>query len=115
MEGYSTPVNCALLTERFERDSAELLARLGPIYLKSMPDLMSSLEQAVHQRDRTRLYQTAHTIKGNAAAISADYLQQSAEKLEKGAQTRRWSELEALVAGIAVENSRVSSWLVAYR
>lgn len=88
-----------------------MLARLGPIYLQTMPQTMADLRRVQHRQDRVALWETAHKIKGNAAAISAEPLRLLAHELERCALDADWGQVTQLIDQISAENARVTDWL----
>ena len=111
LERLSTPINTALLGERFQRDASDMLARLGPLYLQTMPDLIVQLYAAQHARNRDQLWHVAHTLKGNASAISAESLEGLVVGLEARAFSLAWRQVQQIVEQISAENDRVITWL----
>ena len=111
LAGLSTPINKVLLGDRFERDGNEMLARLGPIYLQTMPDLIDQLYEAYQSRNREKLRYAAHTLKGNASAISAEALADLLIELEAGAGSLGWQQVKWGIERISAENNRVINWL----
>ncbi|MGB1252011.1 MAG: Hpt domain-containing protein [Candidatus Promineifilaceae bacterium] len=111
MDRQPTPINFSALAERFERDSDEMLARLGPIYLDTMPDAITLLQTVGQSADLGNLRDIAHKIRGNAAAISAERLVELAKTLEKRAHILNKQEAQQLIVQVSAENERVINWL----
>jgi len=68
--------------------SDQQLVSLLYLFLKQMPNNIKALQQACEQQDIEQIYQQAHAIKGAAANISGQQLQQQAEQVESLARAK---------------------------
>ena len=92
-------------------DEQEMLERLGGnqgllqeiicMACDDLPVRLTQLQQAVASGDRAALKQTAHTMKGVAANLSACRLQQRADQLEGQADRAEMSQLHLLTQQIS--------------
>jgi two-component system, sensor histidine kinase and response regulator len=79
------PRPCPLALERALSNlggDAELLEEVVQVFLQTIPELLSQLNNAVRSGDAKEIAAAAHSIKGAAANIGAEVVSETARKLE---------------------------------
>ena len=136
-EGHADPLSTTqqeleALPEHNEEDTAEF-AVSGPIdeerivelresvssafgqmieaYLEDLPDLTSSLEEAVNNKDYEQTQHYAHSIKGSSKNFGAVELAEVAKELEDLAKAQDLHDAHTLVIAIFEETERVIEYL----
>jgi HPt (histidine-containing phosphotransfer) domain-containing protein len=64
----------------------DILARIVGLYLKTSPDLMKELQEAVRRREAAGLLHAAHTLKSSSAMVGALRLSEMCNRLEARAR-----------------------------
>jgi len=75
----------AALLERVEGDQ-ELLAEIVKLFLEDTPRLMGTMHEALQNGDMILLERSAHSMKGSAGNLSANFAATAAMQLEKNAK-----------------------------
>ena len=88
-------------------DDRDFLDELVGLFLKMIPDVMTSLKQHAEQRDLHATGESAHLIKGTVANFCADPAFAAAMKLEQICRNGKRDELEAAYRDLAVEVGRL--------
>lgn len=78
----------------------KLLLKLVNVFLKSMPDEIEKLNQAIQGEDLDAVRLHAHTIKGAAGNLSANAMMAAASTTEQASIDGKSEELAELSAGI---------------
>ena len=102
------PVDLNRLSEILgEDDEAEVLRVLG-WFVDGIPDLVSSIDEALAGRDARALEDAAHAGKSAALNAAAPRLAALLRQIEQSAAATRWDALAALVAEADSEFDRVA-------
>jgi diguanylate cyclase (GGDEF)-like protein len=80
-------------------------------YLEDLPDLTSSLEEAVNNKDYEQTQHFAHSIKGSSKNFGAVELAEVAKELEDLARAQNLHDAHALVIAVFEETQRVTEYL----
>jgi PAS domain S-box-containing protein len=83
----------AVALERVDGD-AELLKELAGLFKSECPQRMADIRQAIDQRDASKLYQAAHTLRGSVGNFGARAATLAAQRLETDGRERDWSQAE---------------------
>lgn len=93
------------------RHRPEFLHEMTRIFLETTEISLDKLQTALEDRDVTQGKHEAHSLRGAAAAISADVLLQSATLLESAFIQDNWAEAEALIEDLQAEYLRLRNFL----
>ncbi|MEM7304368.1 MAG: EAL domain-containing protein [Pseudomonadota bacterium] len=80
-------------------------------YLEDLPELTSSLEQAVNDKDFEQVQHFAHSIKGSSKNFGAVELADVAKELEDMAKAQNLNDADTLVIAVFEETERVIEYL----
>lgn len=81
----------------------ELLRELLDLFFEDYPEHLRSIREAVEHGDTGQLGRAAHTLKGAAAAISAERVREAAFALERVAKTDQLDEASVLLDALGAE------------
>jgi len=86
-QGPAAPpvVDRLALLQRMAGDE-ELVNQLLWLFQQNTPGLLQEMREALEQKDCDRLKVQAHTLKGEASNVDAQYCKEAAQELEKAAQ-----------------------------
>jgi len=97
--------NRQALLQRVDGDE-ELLEEMVTIFLEYTPQQLDEIRQALDLGDAPGLQGKAHSVKGAAASISAEALQQAAGALEAAGRNRDLEQAAIQLKALAQEFSR---------
>ena len=95
------------LLERVEGDR-ELLEEMIQLFADDAPVLLETMRKALEQGDMVKLERSAHSMKGAAGNLSANFVMAAASELEKNAKV---NDAEASRASLANVEGTVSRLL----
>jgi CheY-like chemotaxis protein len=81
------------------------------LFLQTTETSLETLQTAWENRDRQAGKREAHSLRGAAAAISADVMLQSASQLETAFAELNWAEAETLIDDLQAEYLRLRNFL----
>ena len=102
--------NRQALLQRVEGDE-ELLEEMLDIFLEYTPPQLEEIRQAIQTGDAPGLQGRAHSIKGAAASISAEAVQEAAGQLEQAGKNRDLGQAGGLFEALSREFSRLEESL----
>ena len=91
-----------------------LLTELVSLFADRRPELMTEIRLAVELRDRDRLREACHELKGMAATLWAGVVQKLADDLEARSQSSDFSDVAARLAALEIETDHLTAALEAY-
>lgn len=68
--------------QRIEKVDQNFFQSLASIYMSSANEVILTLEQAVQERDMSRIQFCAHKIKSSSCLVGASYVEQTARTIE---------------------------------
>ncbi len=80
-----------------------ILKKLIAIYLKSAPEFLTQIENAIATNDRVVLKRAAHTLKSSTANVGATRLEELCKKMEDLAETQKTADASAALQEIQQE------------
>ncbi len=98
----------AAALDRVEGDE-ELLQDICRIFLEESPKLMTSLQQAVVQKDAEAVSRAAHSLKGESGYLGAVNVSKMAKQLETMGRDRELSQAPAVLEQLQKEMAGLSS------
>ena len=112
-------INRVELAARFEMDAEWVLARLAPSFLSSTPGVLAQLRRELAAQSSRGVYEQAHKLKGNSAAVCAERMQRLAMDVEVAAHAGQFAVIERLLgqpknwgeSGVAYQSIRFSPLL----
>jgi PAS domain S-box-containing protein len=90
----------------------DLWRRLVDIYLKNAPDDLTTIEQAIANKDFSAAEMGAHTLKSSSANLGAIQLSDLCQKAEIAARETAIDDVQALFLEMQIEFQNVSSALL---
>jgi two-component system, sensor histidine kinase and response regulator len=93
--------NRAAALARVDGDE-EFLRDMASLFAATVPALMTQLENAMSARDAVVIAKTAHTIKGNAASLSATAVHDQAILLEAAAKECQFANIDEMLTELRI-------------
>jgi HPt (histidine-containing phosphotransfer) domain-containing protein len=106
----SSPIDAAAMEtiQALESNgSPGLVARLIETYLRSSPELIDSMRQAVSSDDAETIERTAHSLKSSSATLGAVELAELCKELEQIGREASTARAAEVFAGLETEFDRV--------
>ena len=97
--------------EELRESVSSAFSQMVEAYLEDLPELTSSLEQAVNNKDYEQTQHFAHSIKGSSKNFGAVELAEVAKELEDLASAEDLHDAHTLVIAIFEETERVIEYL----
>ena len=92
-------------------DDAEMVRETFGLFIRSMPDELKKLSDAVAARDKAQSREAAHRFKSAARNTAAGRLSELLQKMESESQTGVWEALERDLRLVQEECTRVSDYM----
>ncbi len=109
-ELHGEPIDRAVLEELRQimgEDAPELLTDLIETFLSDAPNRLDAMQKALHDREATKLFRAAHTLKTSSATFGATALSECCEQIEMIAAESRWGALDRLIEFAQKEYEKV--------
>jgi PAS domain S-box-containing protein len=104
------PIDHAFLTEMTGGDE-EFTRELLQEFLRTIPPLLSQVEQSVNAGDSEALARAAHTIKGSARSVGARAFAEIAFAVEQAGKEQRMGDASGAVQSLFAEWQRVQGYI----
>jgi len=104
------PIDHAFLNEMTGGDE-EFTTELLQEFLRTIPPLLTQLEQALNAGDSEVLARAAHTIKGSARSVGALALAEIAFAVEQAGKQQRLGDASGAVRSLFAEWQRVKGYI----
>jgi len=106
----SPPLDLAFLNEMTGGDE-EFTTELLQEFLRTIPPLLSQVEQALNAGDSEALARAAHTIKGSARSVGARAFAEIAFAVEQAGKQQRLGDASGAVQSLFAEWQRVKGYI----
>lgn len=97
------PIDLDLLEERFGKEKSQRLCRM---FLEDAAKELQTIRLSLEKRNRRKLIQSAHGLRGDCAAVCAAEMASLCEQLEVAAKTKHWTRTDEIAK--ALERSYIS-------
>ncbi|MCL6473829.1 MAG: Hpt domain-containing protein [Firmicutes bacterium] len=104
------PIDHAFLNEMTGGDE-EFTTELLQEFLRTIPPLLSQVEQALNAGDSEALARAAHTIKGSARSVGARAFAEIAFAVEQAGKEQRTGDASGAVRSLFAEWQRVKGYI----
>jgi signal transduction histidine kinase/DNA-binding response OmpR family regulator len=113
-EGYETPdLDLEALRERLGGADTAFVARLLNIFVRTMPERIQKIDEALREGDHQAAEEIAHEIKGSSGNISACCLHLKLGRMMEKMRARQYPECPALLREIQADFERLRDRLTA--